>query len=201
MLKIGVILGYSNFFSYLCKKNYVMGIFIIFVITIFLLALLSEAFDDKQAEKEEKDRKLELIKDRVREGYKDLKSSSKHWGVEYSESLLAIAESMDKLSSNEIKDDLKPYDVVINKDLNKVQLQRIKGIVILDKNLKPKFFTDEGIDVIGEELYDTKDIDIKLDTALDANGVRKLAEECKNIEFAADTEKFRKDKISEFLNN
>lgn len=176
-----------------------MGIFIIFVITIFLLVLLSDAFDNKQTEKEEKDRKLELIKDRVREGYKDLKSSSKHWGAEYSESLLAIAESMDKLSSNEIKDDLKPYDVVINKDLNKVQ--RMKGIVILDKNLKPKFFTDEGIDVIGEELYDTKDIDIKLDTALDANGVRKLAEECKNIEFAADTEKFRKDKISEFLNN
>ena len=31
-----------------------MGIFIIFVITIFLLVLLSDAFDDKQAEKEEK---------------------------------------------------------------------------------------------------------------------------------------------------
>jgi hypothetical protein len=171
---------------------------------LFIFCLLQLVIDDKQEEKEEKEekeRKLELIKDRVREGYKDLKSSSKYWGVEYSESLLAIAESMDKLSSNEIKDDLKPYDVVINKDLNKVQLQRMKGIVILDKNLKPKFFTDEGIDVIGEELYDTKDIDIKLDTALDANGVRKLAEECKNIEFAADTEKFRKDKISEFLNN
>ena len=102
MLKIGVILGYSNFFSYLCKKNYVMGIFIIFVITIFLIALLSEAFDDKQAKKDNEKAKIERIKNSVKKCYEEVKHSSKYWGDEYSESLLKIANNMDKLSSDEI---------------------------------------------------------------------------------------------------
>ena len=191
MLKIGVILGYSNFFSYLCKKNYVMGIFIIFIITTFIIALLLEAFDDKQAEKDNEKAKIERIKNSVKKCYEEVKNTSKHWGDEYSESLLKIANNMDKLSSDEIKDDLKPYDIVYSQPLNKYK--RLDGLIILDKNLKPKFLT--------EEIWIKEHRDIMLEEALDADGVRALAEECKNIKFEADTEKFRKDKISEFLND
>lgn len=168
-----------------------MGIFIIFVITIFLLALLLEAFDDKQKEKDNEKAKIERIKNSVKKCYEEVKRTSKHWGDEYSESLLKIANNMDKLSSDEIKDDLKPYDIVYSQPLNKYK--RLDGLIILDKNLKPKFLTDE--------IWIKEHRDIMLEDALDADGVRALAEECKNIKFEADTEKFRKDKISEFLND
>lgn len=166
-------------------------IFVVAFFGIIILGFLSVTLGEKQEKIDAEKRKIERIKERVKKCYEEVERTSKFWGDEYSESLLKIANNMDKLSSDEIKDDLKPYDIAYNQPLNKYQ--RLDGLIILDKNLKPKFLT--------EEIWIKEHTDITLEAALDADGVRALAEKCKNIKFEADTEKFRKDKISEFLNN
>jgi len=143
---------------------------------------------DRNDEKE----RMQHLKRHVKREYESVERTAYSEGDEFSVTLLEFADKMDKISSNEeLKEKIKPYDAFGAKRLCGVDGPY--GEIIIDKNLNPKFIV--GC-LIGNNNAET---DAELEAALDANGVRKLALECRKIKFDFGIEKHRKQKIEELI--
>ncbi len=161
---------------------------------ICLLACLFHATVEYFEEKDNTKRKIEDYKRVVTKGFDEIESSSKIFGEEYAKTLLEIANKMDKIVGSDIKEDIKPYDMIGRTDLNKSG--RKWGMIVIDKNLNPRFVASTLYSNDGEDV-----MNIQLEAALDSKGVRELAEKCRKNKLDVDIEKFRKKKIENFINN
>jgi hypothetical protein len=75
---------------------------------------------------------------------------------------------------------------------NLCRVKRKWGMIIIDKNLNPKFISSYP-------QASEKHKDFELEAALDSKGVRELAEKCRKVKLDYDIEKYRKHKIEKFI--
>jgi hypothetical protein len=166
--------------------------FILIVLGISLAALSIQAWSDHVEEKEEKEKNIKRLQQDIKREYESIEHAANVFGDEYAAKLTEFADKMDKITSNDdIKRDLKPYDMMGRENLCKTK--RKWGMIIIDKNLSPKFvatYLTSGSD-IGK--------DVELGAALDSKGVRELAEKCRKAKLDYDIEKYRKKKIENFI--
>lgn len=171
-----------------------MGIlyFMLIALGVSLAAISVQAWSDHVEEKEEKENNIKRLQQDIKREYESIEHTANVFGNEYAAKLLEFADKMDKISlSEDIKRDLKPYDMMGRENLCK--MKRKWGMIIIDKNLLPKFvasYLSSGSDV-GK--------DAELEAALDSKGVRELAEKCRKVKLDYDIEKYRKHKIEKFI--
>lgn len=164
------------------------------MITVFLVIVmyyLLQIWDAKETEKMSEKARIKRIKDYVTEAFSEIEENSDIFGNDYSESLLDFANKMDKMSSLEVRKDLRPYDIYNVKLLSKKTSSHILGRIVIDKNRIPKFIASAP---------NEHTRDIELEAALTSDEVRTLAEKCKKLRMDNEIEKFRKDKVNKVIN-
>jgi hypothetical protein len=198
MLKVGIIFGYLNFFSYLCKKdiNFMATfVFLLMGLCIVLAVCLMEYIDDKDREKNNRLAEIKNIQRRITEDFEDIIDLAPRYGNEYYDSLMDFANKMEKILT--IKEDLKPYDAYFHKKLyedKKTHMgSKFIGRIVIDKNIVPRFMVTPQSTIPSQ-------CDIELEVALTSDGVRQLAENCRRTKMEADMEEYRKDKVKKILN-
>lgn len=172
-----------------------MGIVVFFLMTtviIIMICLMGE-WEVHQEKAEEEKRYIEHIKKYVLEGYNEILDDARSFGNEFYASLNDFATKMDKLSSEEAKADLKPYDIYNITCLYTHFRCHIVGRIVINKNLVPKFMA------VAPSL-NRKEEDIQLEAAYSSDDVRKLAETCRNIKMNIDIENYRKEKVKKVIN-
>lgn len=170
-----------------------MGIlyFMLIALSVILAAISVQAWSDHVEEKEEKEKNIKRLQQDIKREYESIERTANVFGDEYAAKLLEFADKMDKISSSEdIKRDLKPYDMMGRENLCK--MKRKWGMIIIDKNLNPKFISSYP-------QASEKHKDFELEAALDSKGVRELAEKCRKVKLDYDIEKYRKHKIEKFI--
>lgn len=165
--------------------------FLYFLLISLGLYLAQAVWSDHEEKKEEEEKNLKCLQQDIKREYKSIEHTANVFGDEYAAKLLEFADKMDKISlSEDIKRDLKPYDMIGRENLCK--MKRKWGMIIIDKNLNPKFISSYP-------QASEKHKDFELDAALDSKGVRELAEKCRKAKLDYDIEKYRKNKIENFI--
>ena len=95
---------------------------------------------------------------------------------------------------DDVKRDLKPYDVYNTKRLHNQfsGLGTMLGRIVINKNLEPRFIVSAPSTIPSRA-------DIQLEAALTIEEVKELANKCLRIKMDADIEKFRKDKVNKAI--
>ena len=165
-------------------------VFISFVIVLALWVYLTVQEEHYEKERE-KLVKIERIKSYVLTGFEEIEEDADRYGNDYSESLLNFADKMDKMSSLEVRKDLRPYDIYNVKLLSEKTSSRTLGKIVIDKDLVPRFMATALND---------NDRDIQLSVALTSSEVRELANKCKKARMYKEIETYRKDKVNKVIN-
>ena len=171
-----------------------MGILIavgIILLSAIILWNLAGIIDEKK----EKERRIAALQNQVKEDLEEVVRYSSVFGDIFYKSLMDFANKMEKLCDDDIKSDLKPYDIYnIQRLHNQFSgLGRMFGRIVINKNLEPRFMVSELSTIPSRA-------DIQLEAALTVEEVKELAHKCNKIKMDVDVERFRKDKVNKALN-
>ena len=160
---------------------------------LFFSALI---FSDRMDKKDVKRRRINGIQNDVKKDLEEITEYANRFGDDYNKSLMDFANKMENLTKDDIKRDLKPYDIYNTQRLhNQLSgLGTMLGRIVINKNLEPRFMVSAPSTIPSRA-------DIQLEAALTIEEVKELANKCLRIKMDADIEKFRKDKVNKAINN
>lgn len=184
-----VSLFFCTFATNIKLGNNMFG-FIIIICVMVITWLFMELWDEKQQEKCCELERVAKIQKNVIDYLSDIEKEAEYYGGDFHASLLDFANKMDKMSSDEVKKHLKPYDIYNLKALSK-NFSTI-GRIVIDANLVPKF-------IATVPSSDKNIADIELSVALTSDEVRGLAEKCNKIFLEKEIEIFRKNKVNDLI--
>lgn len=169
--------------------------FMLISLGIAFLCLTQAAWSDYEEKKEAEERRIAALQNQVKEDLEKIIKYSERFGDMFYKSLMDFANKMEKLCDDDIKSDLKPYDIYnIQRLHNQFSgLGTMFGRIVIDKNLEPRFMVSEPSTIPSRA-------DIQLEAALTVEEVKELAHKCNRIKMEVNIEKFRKDKVNKALN-
>lgn len=171
-------------------------IFFILIFTMLGLFFSALIFSDRMDKKDVKRRRINGIQNDVKKDLEEITEYANRFGDDYNKSLMDFANKMENLTKDDIKRDLKPYDIYNTQRLhNQLSgLGTMLGRIVINKNLEPRFMVSAPSTIPSRA-------DIQLEAALTIEEVKELANKCLRIKMDADIEKFRKDKVNKAINN
>ena len=171
---------------------------VFFIVLFTMLGLFFSAliFSDRMDKEDVKRRRINGIQNDVKEELEEITEYANRFGDDYNKSLMDFANKMENLTKDDIKRDLKPYDIYNTQQLHNQfsGLGTMLGRIVINKNLEPRFMVSSPSTIPSRA-------DIQLEVALTIEEVKELANKCLRIKMDADIEKFRKDKVSKAINN
>lgn len=171
-------------------------VFFILIFTMLSLFFSALIFSDRMDKEDVKRRRINGIQNDVKEELEEITEYADRFGEDFNKSLMDFANKMENLTKDDVKRDLKPYDVYNTKRLHNQfsGLGTMLGRIVINKNLEPRFMVSAPSTIPSRA-------DIQLEAALTIEEVKELANKCLRIKMDADIEKFRKDKVSKAINN
>lgn len=171
-------------------------IFLFGVLGILVLFLSIMTISDRMDKKDVERRRINGIQNDVKEELEEITEYANRFGDDYNKSLMDFANKMENLTKDDIKRDLKPYDIYNTQRLhNQLSgLGTMLGRIVINKNLEPRFMVSSPSTIPSRA-------DIQLEVALTIEEVKELANKCLRIKMDADIENFRKDKVNKAINN
>lgn len=175
-----------------------MGVlyFLLISLGIILLYLAQTVLSDRNEKKEAEERRIADLQNDVKEELDGITEYADRFGDKFYDSLMDFASKMEKLSLDDVKVDLKPYDTYNIKRLQESfsPLGKLLGRIVINKNLEPRFMVSAPSTIPSRA-------DIQLEAALTIDEVKELADKCRKIKMDVDIEAFRKDKVRKAINN
>lgn len=175
-----------------------MGVlyFLLISLGIALLCLAQAELSDRNEKKEAEERRIANLKNDVKEELDGITEYADRFGDKFYDSLMDFANKMEKLYLDDVKVDLKPYDIYNAKLLQESfsSLGKLLGRIVINKNLEPRFMVSAPSTIPSRA-------DIQLEAALTIDEVKELADKCRKIKMDVDIEAFRKDKVRKAINN
>ncbi len=175
-----------------------MGVLYILLISlgIVFLCLAQSVLSDRNEKKEAEERRIADLQNDVKEELDGITEYADRFGDKFYDSLMDFASKMEKLSLDDVKVDLKPYDIYNIKYLQESfsPLGKLLGRIVINKNLEPRFMVSAPSTIPSRA-------DIQLEAALTIDEVKELADKCRKIKMDVDIEAFRKDKVRKAINN
>ncbi len=171
-------------------------VFFILIFTMLSLFFSALIFSDRMDKEDVKRRHINGIQNDVKEELEEITEYADRFGEDFNKSLMDFANKMENLTKDDVKRDLKPYDVYNTKRLHNQfsGLGTMLGRIVINKNLEPRFMVSAPSTIPSRA-------DIQLEAALTIEEVKELANKCLRIKMDADIEKFRKDKVNKAINN
>lgn len=171
-------------------------VFFILIFTMLSLFFSALIFSDRMDKEDVKRRRINGIQNDVKEELEEITEYADRFGEDFNKSLMDFANKMENLTKDDVKRDLKPYDVYNTKRLHNQfsGLGTMLGRIVINKNLEPRFMVSAPSTIPSRA-------DIQLEAALTIEEVKELANKCLRIKMDADIEKFRKDKVNKAINN
>ena len=175
-----------------------MGVlyFLLISLGIILLYIAQTVLSDRNEKKEAEERRIADLQNDVKEELDGITEYADRFGDKFYDSLMDFASKMEKLSLDDVKVDLKPYDTYNIKRLQESfsPLGKLLGRIVINKNLEPRFMVSAPSTIPSRA-------DIQLEAALTIDEVKELADKCRKIKMDVDIEAFRKDKVRKAINN
>jgi hypothetical protein len=173
-------------------------IFLFGLVVVLGCLLVLSIFDNIENEdkKDAEKRRINRLQNDVKEDLEEITEYADRFGDDFSKSLISFADKMENLTKDDIKRDLKPYDIYNTQRLHNQfsGLGTMLGRIVINKNLEPRFMVSPPSTIPSRA-------DIQLEAALTIEEVKELANKCLRIKMDADIEKFRKDKVNKAINN
>lgn len=172
----------------------IMVFLITFLIIIAVITLLQ--FIEQNAKKEAEEIRIANLQHDVKDELNEITEYADRFGDKFYDSLMDFVSKMEKLSLDDVKVDLKPYDTYNVKHLQESfsPLGELLGRIVINKNLEPRFMVSAPSTI-------PSIADIQLEAALTIDEVKELADKCRKIKMDIDIEAFRKDKVRKAINN
>ena len=167
--------------------------FILITLGIALAVLSVLAWSDRNEKKEAEERRIANLQNDVKEELDGITKYADRFGDKFYDSLMDFANKMEKLSLDDVKADLKPYDTYNVKPLQSL-VGKLLGRIVINKNLEPRFMVSAPSTIPSRA-------DIQFEAALTIDEVKELADKCRKIKMDVDIETFRKDKVRKAINN
>lgn len=175
-----------------------MGVlyFLLISLGIALLCLAQAELSVRNEKKEAEERRIASLQNDVKEELDGITEYADRFGDKFYDSLMDFASKMEKLYLDDVKVDLKPYDIYNAKLLQESfsSLGKLLGRIVINKNLEPRFMVSAPSTIPSRA-------DIQLEAALTIDEVKELADKCRKIKMDVDIEAFRKDKVRKAINN
>lgn len=171
-------------------------VFFILIFTMLSLFFSALIFSDRMDKEDVEKRRINGLQNDIKEDLEEITEYADRFGEDFNKSLMDFANKMENLTKDNVKRDLKPYDVYNTKRLHNQfsGLGTMLGRIVINKNLEPRFMVSPPSTIPSRA-------DIQLEAALTIEEVKELANKCLRIKMDADIEKFRKDKVSNAINN
>jgi hypothetical protein len=171
-------------------------VFFVVIFTFLSLSFSVLIFSDRMDKENVERRRINGIQNDVKEELEEITEYADRFGDDFSKSLISFADKMENLTKDDIKRDLKPYDIYNTQRLHNQfsGLGTMLGRIVINKNLEPRFMVSPPSTIPSRA-------DIQLEAALTIEEVKELANKCLRIKMDADIEKFRKDKVNKAINN
>jgi hypothetical protein len=171
-------------------------VFFVVIFTFLSLSFSVLIFSDRMDKENVERRRINGIQNDVKEELEEITEYADRFGDDFNKSLMDFANKMENLTKDDVKRDLKPYDVYNTKRLHNQfsGLGTMLGRIVINKNLEPRFMVSAPSTIPSRA-------DIQLEAALTIEEVKELANKCLRIKMDADIEKFRKDKVNKAINN
>jgi hypothetical protein len=171
-------------------------VFFVVIFTFLSLSFSVLIFSDRMDKENVERRRINGIQNDVKEELEEITEYAYRFGDDFSKSLISFADKMENLTKDDIKRDLKPYDIYNTQRLHNQfsGLGTMLGRIVINKNLEPRFMVSPPSTIPSRA-------DIQLEAALTIEEVKELANKCLRIKMDADIEKFRKDKVNKAINN
>lgn len=171
-------------------------VFFILIFTMLSLFFSALIFSDRMDKEDVEKRRINGLQNDIKEDLEEITEYADRFGEDFNKSLMDFANKMENLTKDNVKRDLKPYDVYNTKRLHNQfsGLGTMLGRIVINKNLEPRFMVSPPSTIPSRA-------DIQLEAALTIEEVKELANKCLRIKMDADIEKFRKDKVNKAINN
>jgi D-arabinose 1-dehydrogenase-like Zn-dependent alcohol dehydrogenase len=170
--------------------------FWLIILGIAFLCLAQAAWSDHEEKKEAEERRIADLKGEIKKDLEKITDLAYRFGDKFYVSLMDFASKMEKLTEDDVKADLKPYDIYNVKHLQESfsGLGKLICRIVINKNLEPRFMASSPSTIPSR-------IDIQLEAALTIEEVKELADVCRRIKMDVDIEAYRKDKVRKAINN
>jgi hypothetical protein len=170
--------------------------FLLISLGIAFLCLAQAVWSDHEEKKEAEERRIADLKGEIKEDLEKITDLAYRFGDKFYDSLMDFASKMEKLTEDDVKADLKPYDIYNIKYLQESfsSLGKLLGKIVINKNLEPRFMVSTPSTIPSRT-------DIQLEAALTIDEVKELAYKCRKIKMDVDIEAYRKDKVRKAINN
>ena len=171
-------------------------VFFIVIFTVLSLFFSVLIFSDHMDKEDIERRRINGLQNDVKENLEEITEYAVRFGEDFNKSLMDFANKMENLTKDDVKRDLKPYDIYSTQRLHNQfsGLGAMLGRIVINKNLEPRFMVSAPSTIPSRA-------DIQLEAALTIEEVKELANKCLRIKMDADIEKFRKDKVNKAINN